>query len=508
MAPQHPVIGTNVYTLFTEESKEKIQALVEGRASTAANVKAAKSGRVMDIQMERMRRVVRFHVFDAALRQALSVQKATVDIQSRVVLQLAHELRNKFTASIEAMEAMTETVDNTTGGVIDIPSLTGQLSDMRAATTLLREGNQLIDTRLALSKMKRGVYASSPNVAEIVLGDYLQNFISAYARKEAPRGNVTLQVAPTADEKLLNRRVHLDTFVMSHVLTQILNNSVKFTESGTIDVAVHGLDATSVIFGVRDTGPGVPTATRKSLFSLDVAYARIRGSGLGMSSCCLFLRAIDGAIWLESSCCKNGEDTYTDIRFRMPYTSDSADVKSLDDIPASPTASPVTSPKPQRATQEVTRSDVEPRSPEERRAIPDQFEEMFLVEDSDLMRKLIKKKLTTALGSKRTERTIIHEFDTVEKAISFFEDGSSLQDSKSLVSIDHNLHSKGGILTGSDLIKYLTEKHYTGLIVSVSGDDEVAQEHKQLGAHVLLGKPLPPLPEIRTRLDVPPDPTS
>mmetsp|Transcript_12707 Transcript_12707/g.51054 ORF Transcript_12707/g.51054 Transcript_12707/m.51054 type:complete len:287 (+) Transcript_12707:1792-2652(+) len=108
----------------------------------------------------------------------------------------------------------------------------------------------------------------------------------------------------------------------------------------------------------------------------------------------------------------------------------------------------------------------------------------------DLMRRVIRSKLTKVCGAAK-----VFEYDTVEQAMSAMERAPPA--ASAVVSIDHNLQAKGGRLTGSEMIQFLVAARFAGVIVSASGDDAAAHEHRQLGAHVVLGKPLPTVPVIR-----------
>jgi len=106
------------------------------------------------------------------------------------------------------------------------------------------------------------------------------------------------------------------------------------------------------------------------------------------------------------------------------------------------------------------------------------------------MRRVIRSKLTKVCGAAK-----VFEYDTVEQAMSAMERAPPA--ASAVVSIDHNLQAKGGRLTGSEMIQFLVAARFAGVIVSASGDDAAAHEHRQLGAHVVLGKPLPTVPVIR-----------
>ena len=105
----------------------------------------------------------------------------------------------------------------------------------------------------------------------------------------------------------------------------------------------------------------------------------------------------------------------------------------------------------------------------------------------------------TRLGytTKETKASLweFYEFDTVEKILPHLNDVKE-KGRDAVVLVDQNLDSKGGILTGSDLIRALVDASVGGVIVSASGDDAIHHEHQRLGAHILWTKPLPKVDTI------------
>jgi CheY-like chemotaxis protein len=94
------------------------------------------------------------------------------------------------------------------------------------------------------------------------------------------------------------------------VLINLLENAVKFTEKGRIDVSValveHSADWIGLQFSVRDTGPGVAPDRQHLIFD---AFSQANGSstrthggtGLGLAICSRLIRGMGGDIWLDSS---------------------------------------------------------------------------------------------------------------------------------------------------------------------------------------------------------------
>jgi signal transduction histidine kinase len=100
-----------------------------------------------------------------------------------------------------------------------------------------------------------------------------------------------------------------DPVRLRQVLLNLLNNAVKFTASGSIelfavrDVGTEG--AVTIHFSVRDTGPGIPRDKFDTIFEVfrqadESITRRYGGTGLGLAICSRLVRLMGGRIWVES----------------------------------------------------------------------------------------------------------------------------------------------------------------------------------------------------------------
>ncbi|WPL15404.1 Autoinducer 2 sensor kinase/phosphatase LuxQ [Thiorhodovibrio winogradskyi] len=126
--------------------------------------------------------------------------------------------------------------------------------------------------------------------------------------------------APLAKSKGLRQRVDIDPQVpqwllgdahrLRQVLANLMNNAVKFTESGEIGLSVKQLAAAKsraqLCFTVRDTGMGMDKATQARLFEPfaqgeDSIARRFGGTGLGLSISRYLVERMGGNLRVDSS---------------------------------------------------------------------------------------------------------------------------------------------------------------------------------------------------------------
>src|ERR1700694_6027629 len=100
--------------------------------------------------------------------------------------------------------------------------------------------------------------------------------------------------------------VELDYLQIDQVLTNLLENAIRYTPPGSpIDISVQLCDD-SVMVSVADRGPGVPPSDFERVFDkfyrvlTSEKVARITGSGLGPAVCRGLIEAHGGRIWVET----------------------------------------------------------------------------------------------------------------------------------------------------------------------------------------------------------------
>jgi two-component system aerobic respiration control sensor histidine kinase ArcB len=133
--------------------------------------------------------------------------------------------------------------------------------------------------------------------------------------------NCLAMIKPTALQKTLALNLDYDEgldeiylsdeFRLRRVLVNLLGNSIKFTESGSISVYVSlkgKRDETREVLvelQVKDTGVGIPKEKQNLIFDkfsrLTPSYeGEFKGTGLGLRAVKRMVNDLDGDIWLES----------------------------------------------------------------------------------------------------------------------------------------------------------------------------------------------------------------
>jgi signal transduction histidine kinase len=212
-------------------------------------------------------------------------------VRTSLLAHMSHELRTPLNAIIGYSEMLLEEAERRghTDFVPDLQKIYG------AGRHLLALINDMLD----LAKIEAGrmelVYESA-DVAALV--NDVASTIAPLIRKN---GN-TLEVRVAADLGTMRA----DVTRLRQILFNLLGNAAKFTDRGTIAVAVSRDDgADGLTFRVTDTGIGLTPEQQARLFqpftqAEPVTSRRYGGTGLGLAISCGFAQMMGGTIGVES----------------------------------------------------------------------------------------------------------------------------------------------------------------------------------------------------------------
>ncbi len=105
------------------------------------------------------------------------------------------------------------------------------------------------------------------------------------------------------EEREKDHMVHGDQEKIRQVVLNFIDNSIKYTKEGSINVSVKKL-GNKVVFAVKDTGMGMTPEIKATLFQKfargDGARMNTSGSGLGLYLAKEIVEAHKGRVWVES----------------------------------------------------------------------------------------------------------------------------------------------------------------------------------------------------------------
>jgi signal transduction histidine kinase len=109
--------------------------------------------------------------------------------------------------------------------------------------------------------------------------------------------------------------VYGDEQKLRHVVQNLIDNAVKYTEKGSVAVKVE-IKGNAILLSVTDSGLGIPNKVIPLLFEefvRDERLKKIRGSGMGLHIAKIFVEAQQGKIWAESAGEGRGSTFYVSL---------------------------------------------------------------------------------------------------------------------------------------------------------------------------------------------------
>lgn len=158
--------------------------------------------------------------------------------------------------------------------------------------------SKLSDDILQVARIESGIMQIEQhdfNIVDVLIESV--NELKARLRGKSLDDNISIEL-------LLPRYpviVRGDKSKIFQVLSNLLSNAEKFTDSGTITVSLNeNLSKKSAIISVEDTGKGVDKEIIPKLFTKFVAKSE-RGTGLGLYICKNIVGAHGGSIWFDET---------------------------------------------------------------------------------------------------------------------------------------------------------------------------------------------------------------
>lgn len=217
-------------------------------------------------------------------------------LKSAFLANMSHEIRTPLNAIVGFSSLLTETED---------------MKDRKQYMAIVQENTelllQLISDILDLSKMELGAFEFVKSDTDVNL---LCSEIIRSLRMKVPAG-----VELVFEECLPGCHVWADKNRLNQVISNFINNALKFTFSGSITLGYYRQTDGYLRFYVRDTGMGIPKNKIKTVFDRFVKLnSFVHGTGLGLSICKSLVEQMGGTIGVES---EEGEGSC--FWFTYPY---------------------------------------------------------------------------------------------------------------------------------------------------------------------------------------------
>ncbi len=173
---------------------------------------------------------------------------------------------------------------------------------------------RIFDDLVDISKIEAGTVMLNEDV--LCVNNLIDGIYNFYLPAVIKKG-LEFKVIKTLENK--NSYIIADAQRLEQILSNLVNNAMKFTEKGQIEIGYMLTDSDTLEFRVKDTGKGISPGNTKIIFErfrqLEPTYRKsVEGIGLGLAICKAFAEMMGGNIEVISE-----EGVGTEFKLRLPY---------------------------------------------------------------------------------------------------------------------------------------------------------------------------------------------
>lgn len=232
--------------------------------------------------------------------------KKIEQIKKDFVINVSHELKTPLTAIKGFIETLEEEITNE--------------EHLHYIQIVRRHTDRLITIvkdLLLLTELEDEAYTNKLIISNVDLAALIENIKRLFEQKLKEKNlYFNLNISPKVP------KIQADAFRLEQVFVNLFNNSIKFTESGGIEINIDRLDKEYISISFQDTGAGVPKEDQERIFERFYISEKSRsrkygGTGIGLSIVKHIILLHNGSICLDKTY-ENGAKF--DILLPISYT--------------------------------------------------------------------------------------------------------------------------------------------------------------------------------------------
>ena len=260
-----PVADINTEKILLKKEGKEIHVIVKSVSVLDENNKA-KHYVMQMLDISEIKRVQR------ELVEALKKAEESDRLKSAFLAQMSHEIRTPLNVILTSIPLIADEISS------DDEDLKIILDSVKSAGKRLQ---RTIDMILSMSSVQSGNYKATFEKFDIIPD--LQNMVREFKSLSDDKG-LTIKFTPSDDTAFITA----DRYTVNQVFQNLINNAIKYTLKGYVEVYVKNLKNDKVKIEIRDSGIGMSEEYLQKMFmpfsQEDTGYKReFEGNGLGLA---------------------------------------------------------------------------------------------------------------------------------------------------------------------------------------------------------------------------------
>lgn len=232
-----------------------------------------------------------YYTIQYYLREKEKAQQSDV-LKSSFLSNMSHEIRTPMNGILGFSQLLiNETDPKVRSNYVNIINESGD--------SLLNLINDILDISEIESGQGKIVYKAFD------LHKLLDELCDTFNEQKGKLNKNKVEIVLELPDSYSVKKLLSDPFRLKQILSNLINNALKFTESGSITFGYKKQLQNKLLFFVRDTGIGISKEKQEIIFNrflkIEDSFQKLyRGAGLGLSISKQLVGLLGGNIWVES----------------------------------------------------------------------------------------------------------------------------------------------------------------------------------------------------------------